>query len=61
MENNEIVDTIFKMPKVTKVEVIHNSPLFTFGSWRRVFKRKNLTDVEIQYYDGGKTLKLFIK
>ena len=53
----EINETIFILPKVTRVEVIQHSPLYN----GRAYTNYNAKDVEIQYQDDGKTLKIFLK
>jgi hypothetical protein len=43
--------------KVTRVEVIQHSPPYN----GRAFTKYNAKDVEIQFQDRGKTLKIFLK
>ena len=61
MENTDKLEeehqTTFILPKVTRVEVIQHSPPFN----GRAYVNMNTKDVEIQYQDGGSTLKIFIK
>jgi hypothetical protein len=45
------------LPKVTRVEVIQHSEPFN----GRAYTNYNAKDVEIQYQDDGKTLKIFLK
>ena len=53
----EINETTFILPKVTRVEVIQHSEPFN----GRAYTNYNAKDVEIQYQDDGKTLKIFLK
>jgi hypothetical protein len=57
MENEEINETTFLLPKVTRVEVIQHSEPYN----GRAYTNYSAKDVEIQYQDDGKTLKIFIK
>lgn len=57
MENKEINDTTFLLPKVTRVEVIQHSEPYN----GRAYTNYSAKDVELQYQDDGKTLKIFIK
>ena len=43
--------------KVKRVEVIQHSPPYN----GRAFTKYNAKDVEIQFQDGGRTLKIFLK
>jgi hypothetical protein len=43
--------------KVTRVEVIQHSPPFN----GRAYTNYNAKDVEIQFQDDGRTLKIFLK
>lgn len=43
--------------KVTRVEVIQHSPLYN----GRAYTNCNAKDVEIQFQDDDKTLKIFVK
>jgi hypothetical protein len=43
--------------KVTRVEVIQHSPPYN----GRAFTKYNAKDVEIQFQDDGRTLKIFLK
>ena len=47
-----IVDGIFKLPKVTRLEVIDHTG--------RAYVIKN-ADVELSYQDDGRTLKIFVE
>jgi hypothetical protein len=47
----------FVLPKVTRVEVIQHSPPHN----GRAYTNYNAKDVELQYQDDGKTLKIFLK
>jgi len=49
--------TTFILPKVTRVEVIQHSPPHD----GRAYTKYDAKDVEIQYQDDGKTLKIFLK
>jgi len=53
----ELTDNTFVLPKVTRVEVIQHSPPHN----GRAYTNYNAKDVEIQYQDDGKTLKIFLK
>ena len=53
----EGLEATFVLPKVTRVEVIQHSPPYN----GRAFTNYNAKDVEIQYQDNGKTLKIFLK
>jgi hypothetical protein len=57
MENKEINETTFLLPKVTRVEIIEHSG-HTIG---RTYTNYSAKDVELQYQDDGRTLKIFIK
>lgn len=57
MENEEINDTTFLLPKVTRVEVIQHSKPYN----GRAYTNYSAKDVELQYQDDGRTLKIFIK
>lgn len=57
MENEEINETTFLLPKVTRVEVIQHSEPYN----GRAYTNYSAKDVELQYQDDGKTLKIFIK
>jgi hypothetical protein len=48
----EIVDGIFKLPRVTRLEVIDQSG--------RVYVIKD-SEVELSYQDNARTLKIFVK
>jgi hypothetical protein len=53
MKNGEvIVDGIFKLPKVTRLEVIDHTG--------RAYVIYN-ADVELSYQDDGRTLKIFVE
>ena len=56
-KENEINETTFVLPKVTRVEVIQHSPPYN----GRAFTKYGAKDVEMQYQDDGKTLKIFLK
>jgi hypothetical protein len=56
-KENEINETTFVLPKVTRVEVIQHSPPYN----GRAFTKYDAKDVEMQYQDDGKTLKIFLK
>ena len=43
--------------KVTRVEVIQHSPPYN----GRAFTKYNAKDVEIQFQDDGRTLKIFLR
>lgn len=49
--------TTFILPKVTRVEVIQHSPPHD----GRAYTKYNAKDVEIQYQDDDRTLKIFLK
>lgn len=49
--------TTFVLPNVTRVEVIQHSPPHN----GRAYTKYDAKDVEIQYQDDGKTLKIFLK
>ena len=49
--------TTFILPKVKRVEVIQHSPPHN----GRAYTKYDAKDVEIQYQDDGKTLKIFLK
>lgn len=53
----EGLETTFTLPKVTRVEVIQHSVPYM----GRAYTNYNAKDVEIQYQDNGKTLKIFLK
>ena len=53
----EEFSTTFILPKVRRVEVIQHSPPHN----GRAYTNYNAKDVEIQYQDDGRTLKIFIK
>jgi hypothetical protein len=53
----EEFSTTFILPKVTRVEVIQHSPPYNV----RAYTNYNAKDVEIQYQDDVRTLKIFIK
>jgi hypothetical protein len=53
----ELTDNTFVLPKVTRVEVIQHSPPHN----GRAYTNYNAKDVELQYQDNGKTLKIFLK
>ena len=53
----EGLETTFILPKVTRVEVIQHSVPYN----GRAYTNYNAKDVEIQYQDDGKTLKIFLK
>jgi len=53
----EGLETTFVLPKVTRVEVIQHSP----PHMGRAYTNYNAKDVELQYQDDGKTLKIFLK
>jgi hypothetical protein len=57
MKENEIKETTFVLPKVTRVEVIQHSEPHN----GRAYTKYNAKDVQIQYQDDGKTLKIFLK
>ena len=58
-EDKEIIDTTYLLPKVTRVEVINHSR--DIENPGRVYINMNCKDVELQYQDEGRTLKVFIK
>ena len=47
----------FVLPKITRVEVIQHSEPYN----GRAYTNYNAKDVEIQYQDDGRTLKIFLK
>jgi hypothetical protein len=47
----------FVLPKVTRVEVIQHSEPYN----GRAYTNYDAKEVEIQYQDDGKTLKIFLK
>ncbi len=51
------LETVFVLPKVTRVEVIQHSPPYM----GRAYTNYNAKDVELQYQDDGKTLKIFLR
>ena len=51
------LETTFILPKVTRLEVIQHSPPHN----GRAYTNYNAKDVELQYQDDGKTLKIFLK
>ena len=51
-EEEEIVDGIFKLPKVTRLEVIDKTG--------RAYVVYN-SEVELSYQDNARTLKIFVK
>lgn len=51
-EDEEIVDGILKLPKVTRLEVIDHTG--------RAYVIKN-SEVELSYQDNARTLKIFVK
>jgi hypothetical protein len=53
----EGLKTTFVLPKVTRVEVIQHSLPYK----GRAYTNYNAKDVELQYQDDGKTLKIFLK
>ena len=53
----EGLETIFVLPKVTRVEVIQHSVPYN----GRAYTNYNAKNVELQYQDDGKTLKIFLK
>ena len=57
MENKEINDTTFLLPKVTRIEVIQHSEPYN----GRAYTNYSAKHVELQYQDNGKTLKIFVK
>jgi len=57
MKIEEEKSTTFVLPKVTRVEVIQHSPPHT----GRAYVNMDCKDVEIQYQDDGRTLKIFLK
>jgi hypothetical protein len=52
-----VSETTFVLPKVTRVEVIQHSP----PHMGRAYTNYNAKDVELQYQDDSKTLKIFLK
>ena len=59
IDNKEVIDTIYLLPKVIRVEVINHSR--DIENPGRVYTNMNCKEVELQYQDNGRTLKLFIK
>jgi hypothetical protein len=57
MKVEEEHSTKFILPKVTRVEVIQHSPPHD----GRAYTKYDAKDVEIQYQDDGRTLKIFLK
>jgi hypothetical protein len=57
MKEKEINETTLLLPKVTRVEVIQHSEPHN----GRAYTKYDAKDVEIQYQDDGKTLKIFLK
>jgi hypothetical protein len=57
MENEEEYAMSFLLYKVTRVEVVEHSERAN----GRVYTNYSAKDVELQYQDDGKTLKIFIK
>jgi hypothetical protein len=61
MENTNKLEekhnSIVVLPKVKRVEVIQHSEPFN----GRAYTNYNAKDVELQYQDDGKTLKIFLK
>lgn len=53
----ELNETTFLMPKVKRVEVIQHSEPYN----GRAYTKYNAKDVELQYQDDGRTLKIFLK
>ena len=53
----EGLESIISLPNVRRVEVIQHSP----PHMGRAYTNYNATDVELQYQDDGKTLKIFLK
>jgi hypothetical protein len=53
----EINDTTFILHKVNRVEVIQHSEPYN----GRAYTNYSAKDVELQYQDDGKTLKIFLK
>jgi hypothetical protein len=51
-EEEEIVDGTFKLPKVTRLEVIDHTG--------RAYVIRN-SEVELSYQDNARTLKIFVK
>jgi hypothetical protein len=51
--------TTFPFPEVTRIEVINHSK--EIQNPGRVYVNMNCKDVELQYQDNFKTLKIFIK
>jgi len=51
-KEEEIVDGTFKLPKVTRLEVIDHTG--------RAYVIKN-SEVELSYQDNARTLKIFVK
>ena len=61
MENTHKIkeehQTTFLLPRVTRVEVIQHSPPYN----GRAYTNYDAKDVELQYQDDGRTLKIFLK
>lgn len=57
MKVEEEHSTTFVLPKVKRVEVIQHSPPHD----GRAYTNYDAKDVEIQYQDDGRTLKIFLK
>ena len=53
----EELGTTFILPKVRRVEVIQHSPPHN----GRAYTNYDAKDVEIQYQDDGRTLKIFLR
>lgn len=53
----ELTDNTFVLPKVTRVEVIQHSEPYN----GRAYTNYNAKNVELQYQDNGRTLKIFLK
>lgn len=53
----ESLEKIVDLPNITRVEVIQHSPPHN----GRAYTNYNAKDVELQYQDNGKTLKIFLK
>jgi hypothetical protein len=56
-KDKELPQKLFILPKVTRVEVIQHSEPYN----GRAYTKYDAKDVEIQYQDNGKTLKIFVK
>ena len=52
-QEEEIIDSIFLLPKVTRLEVIDKNG--------RSYVVHNAEQVELSYQDQGRTLKIFVK